>query len=115
MWILRDGLCQIIDKVIESPCFLKGLVRVQAACMATGMEHGKRAFRELVIAGNFDPRVEVNVATKTREMEDTIATFMETDFASYLRLGDIDLVGLHALYEDAQSDELVPGPSPLPG
>lgn len=37
-WILCDGLCQIVDKVVESSHFLKGLMYVHAACMAVGME-----------------------------------------------------------------------------
>lgn len=65
-------------------------------------------------AGKFDPEVEVDVATMTREMEDVIAVFTKTNFAGYLRLGDIDLAGLCALCQDAQSDESGPGPSSPP-
>lgn len=66
-------------------------------------------------ARKFDPKVEVDVATNTREMEDAIATFTEIDFVGYLRLGDIDLAGLRVLCQNAKSDESGPGPSYPPG
>ena len=110
-WILHDGLYRIVDKVIESPHFLKGLVHVQATCMESGVEQGKGDLRELVVARKFDPKVEVDVATKTREMEDAIATFTDTDFVGYLHLGDIDLAGLCVLCQNTQSDESGPCPS----
>lgn len=37
-WVLCDGRCRIVDKLIESPEFLKGLMQVQVACLAAGME-----------------------------------------------------------------------------
>ena len=54
------------------------------------------------------------MATKTREMEDVIAAFTETDFASHLWLNDIDLAKLDDHCQDAQSDGLGPGPSSPP-
>ena len=48
---------------------------MQVACVTAGVEQGKRDSRELVVAREFDPEVEVDVATKTREIEDVIAAF----------------------------------------
>lgn len=58
-----------------------------------------------MVSGEFDPEVEVDVSTKTREMEDAIAAFTETNFAGYLHLGDIDLAGLYVLCEDDPCSE----------
>ena len=41
-WILRDGLGWVLDRVIESPQFLEGLVHVQASYVAADVEQGKR-------------------------------------------------------------------------
>lgn len=79
------------------------------------MEPGKRDSRELVVAGEFDQEVEVDVATKMREKEYAIIAFMETYFDNYVRLGDTDLAGLCDVFQDAQSDGSGPGPSSLPG
>lgn len=68
-----------------------------------------------MVSKDFDPEVEVDVAIKTREMEDAIAAFMETNFDGYLRLGDTDLVGLCVLCQDDHSDESGSGPSCPPG
>lgn len=68
-----------------------------------------------MVSKDFDPEVEVDVAIKTREMEDAIAAFMETNFDGYLRLGDTDLVGLRDLCQDARIDGSGPGPSSPPG
>lgn len=64
-WILSDGLSRVVDSVIESPQFLQGLVQVLATCVATGVEQGKRATKELVIVKEFNPEFEVDMATKT--------------------------------------------------
>lgn len=37
-WIIRDGLNRVVDRVIESPQFFKGLVYVQEAYVAAGVE-----------------------------------------------------------------------------
>ena len=37
-WILHDGVSRVVDKVIESPHFLQGLVHVWVACVAAGVE-----------------------------------------------------------------------------
>ena len=38
-------------------------------------------------------------------MHATVKSFMETDFASYLRLGDLDIAGLHQLCDDPDTEE----------
>lgn len=57
VWIIRDRFRWVMDRVIKSPQLLKGLVHVRAVCIAAGVEEGKRASRELVVAREFDPKV----------------------------------------------------------
>lgn len=71
----------------------------------------EKVVRELVIAGEFDPEGKVDVATKTQNMEDSMATFTVTNFPGYLHLGSLDIVGLRYIRQDAQSDGSGPSPS----
>lgn len=65
------------------------------------MEQGNRVAREQVVDMEFDLKTEVNVAAKTQDMENAIATFTETNFSSYLSLGNMDLARLRDLCQDA--------------
>ncbi|CAI9291660.1 unnamed protein product [Lactuca saligna] len=68
--VTLDGetrLVQVVDRVVKSSKFVLGIRRVKAACMAAGVEMGKQV------------------------------GFFETDFMSYLRLGELGLVDLHQL------------------
>ena len=114
-WDLSDELSRVVDRVIKIPQFLQGLVQVRAACVVTGVEQGKRDAKELVTAREFNPEVEVDEVTKIQEMEDVMASLTETDFACYLCLGSLDMVGIRDLCQDAQSDGSRPGPSSSPG
>lgn len=57
VWILRDRFRWVVDRLIKSYHLLKGLVHVRAVCIVAGVEEGKRASRELVVAREFDPNV----------------------------------------------------------
>ena len=96
-WILSDRLSRVVDRLIESSQFLQGLVLVKEACVAAGVEQGKKIVWEQVSAGEVDRKSEENVAVMTQEMEDAIVTFTKADFVSYLLLGALDVDGLRNL------------------
>lgn len=62
-----------------------------------------------MIAGEFSLEVKVDVVTKVHEMEDALVAFTKTDYVGYLRLGDLDIVGLRDPCQDAQGDGSSPG------
>ena len=70
--------------------------------------------KELVTIGELNPEVEVDMATKTQEMEDGMTAFTETNFIGYLRLGNLYMAGLRDLCQDAQRDGSGPNPSSSP-
>ncbi|CAI9292546.1 unnamed protein product [Lactuca saligna] len=86
-----------------------------------GMENGKQVIREQVAARKFVSR-ELDVAAEhAQAMHDAIKFFMETDFASYLRLGELDIGSLCQICNDTDSEEGHPeggashvGPSSTP-
>lgn len=45
LWNLGDGFSRVVDRVIESPQFLHGLVQVRATCVVAGVDQGKRAVK----------------------------------------------------------------------
>ncbi|CAH1427792.1 unnamed protein product [Lactuca virosa] len=77
-----------------------------AACMAAGVEKGKQVAR-MWSAGNSpgssDPDA---MAQSIDEMHDIVRAFAETDFASYLCLGELDLVDLFQLC--SEEEERIP-------
>lgn len=56
LWILHDGLSQVVDRVIESLEFLQGLIHVQAACVAAGVEQVKELQKNWWLSGNLTQR-----------------------------------------------------------
>lgn len=55
MSLLQKGVARVVDKAVESTKFLLGVKRMKAACMAVGVEGGKQAVREQVVARKFNP------------------------------------------------------------
>ena len=74
---------------------------MKEACVTAGVEQGKKIAWEQVSVEEVDPKSEENVVARTREMEDVLVTFMETDFVGYLYLGALDVVGLRNLFQES--------------
>ncbi|CAH1417002.1 unnamed protein product [Lactuca virosa] len=90
----------MVDRVTKSPKFSLGVRRMKAACMAAGMEGGKHAVREQATVGKFNPEEASAVVEQTQAMHASVKSFMETSFALYLHLGELDLAGLRQLCYD---------------
>ncbi|CAI9297468.1 unnamed protein product [Lactuca saligna] len=93
-WILQKGIVRVGDQVIESIEFTLGVRRMKSMCLASGIKGGKQAVREQVIIDKFIPEESSVVVEHTKETYNSKMDFMETNFASYFRLGELDLAGL---------------------
>ncbi|CAI9267832.1 unnamed protein product [Lactuca saligna] len=83
MWLLQKGVVWVMDKMVESIEFSLGVKKMKEECMATGMA--------------------MHASTKD---------FMDTNIASYLRLDELDLVGLCQLCNDPNSEDVPPKHDP---
>ncbi|CAI9283256.1 unnamed protein product [Lactuca saligna] len=109
-------MVRVVDRVVENSEFALGIRLVKAACVAAGIERGKKMVRvwsASSIPGSSDPVV---VARSVDPMHAVVKAFSEMDSASYLRLGELDLADLHQLCfeeeEELVSDGGVEGVSP---
>ncbi|CAH1439982.1 unnamed protein product [Lactuca virosa] len=78
-----------------------------------GVEGGRQVVKEQVASGRFDPQEPSNMVKLTQSMHASVKTFMETDFASFLHLSELDLEGLRQLCRDPGADENPPEGDPL--
>lgn len=73
--------------------------------MAAGIESGKQALWKQLVIRNFNLEEPSATSQSTFVMHAAIKAFLETDFASYLRLGEFDLAGLRQLCLDPLAEE----------
>ncbi|CAI9259171.1 unnamed protein product [Lactuca saligna] len=60
---------------------------------------------EHVVAGKFVLGEAVATTEHIQAMNTVVKAFMETDFASYLRLGELDMAGLRQLCDDSNAED----------
>ncbi|CAH1413281.1 unnamed protein product [Lactuca virosa] len=120
-WVLQKGVIRVVDRVIESGDFSLGIRRMKSACVVAGMESGKEAVRKQLAIGHFNPSESNDVIQSAHTMRASIKACAQTDFVSYLRLGELDLTSLRQLCCDSNSEGPVldsgsggVGPSSLP-
>lgn len=78
---------------------------MKMARVVAGVENGKQVIREQIVVGKFVSE-EPDATTKhAQAMHAAIKSFMEPDFASYLRLGELDIWGLRQMCGDLDSEE----------
>ncbi|CAI9267547.1 unnamed protein product [Lactuca saligna] len=104
-WLLQKGIVQVVDKIFESNEFALGVKRMKMACLIASVENGKQVIQEQVatrklIFGEMDA-----TAKHAQAIHAAIKSFMETNFASYLRLGELDIGGLRQMCDDPNSEE----------
>ncbi|CAH1446248.1 unnamed protein product [Lactuca virosa] len=76
---------------------------MKASCMAIEVEGGKQVIREQIVTGKFVPGEPSTLLEHTQAMHAEVKPFLETDFASYLHLGELDIKGLHQLCIDSDA------------
>ncbi|CAH1445427.1 unnamed protein product [Lactuca virosa] len=69
-------------------------------CMAPGVESGKHVIREKNFTRKFVHGEPSTLLEHTQAMHAEVKSFLETDLASYIHLGDLDIEGLRQLCND---------------
>lgn len=85
------------DRVIESVEFSLWVWNMKATCIAVGVEGSKQVVQEQVHIRKFNHGEPSSVVEQTQAMHASVKAFMEIDFSSYLRLGELNLEGIHQL------------------
>ncbi|CAH1415542.1 unnamed protein product [Lactuca virosa] len=75
------------------------------ACVVAGVENGKQMIRAQVAYGKFVSGEPDATVENAQAMHAAIKSFMETDFSSYVRLGELDIGGLRQMCDDPDSEE----------
>ncbi|CAH1452298.1 unnamed protein product [Lactuca virosa] len=78
---------------------------MKATYVAAGVEGGRQAVKGQVASGKFDPNETSAMVELTQAMHASVKAFMETNFASLLHLGELDLEGLHQLCREPDIEE----------
>ncbi|CAH1433138.1 unnamed protein product [Lactuca virosa] len=72
------------------------------ACVAAGIKSGKQVARGWPTSGGLGLSEPNGVARSVEAMQASIRAFAETDFVSYLRLGELGLANLRQLYSEEE-------------
>ncbi|CAH1449988.1 unnamed protein product [Lactuca virosa] len=72
--------------------------------MASEVEGGKQVVREQIATGKFVPGKPRTLLEHTRAMHMEVKSFLETDFASYLHVCELDIEGLRQLCSDSDAE-----------
>lgn len=99
-WLLKKGIVRVVDKLIESSEFTLGIKQMKATYMEVGVESGKQIIRKQVASGKFTPGEMSALLEYTQAMHVEVKSFLETDFASYLHFGNLDMDGILLLCSD---------------
>ncbi|CAI9297081.1 unnamed protein product [Lactuca saligna] len=120
-WLLQKGIVRVVDKVVESAKFSLGARRMKTTYMAVWVEHGKQVIREPISLKKFVTSKSSALPELTKGKHVELKSFLEIDFSSYLRLGELDMKDLRQLCSDPNVEEEHPkgstfgvGPSSTP-
>lgn len=94
------GVVRMVDKVVKSTNSSLGVRCMKATFMDAGIKGGKLVIREQIATRTFMPDEPSTLLEHTQEMHVEMKSFLETDFASYLHLGELDTEGLCQLCND---------------
>ncbi|CAH1413742.1 unnamed protein product [Lactuca virosa] len=70
---------------------------MKAACMALRVEGGKQVIRDQTATRKFRSGEPSTLLEHTQAMHVDVKSFLETDFACYLHLGELDMEGFRQL------------------
>ncbi|CAH1437233.1 unnamed protein product [Lactuca virosa] len=77
---------------------------MKAACMAFRVEGGKQVIKEHIATRKFIPGEPSALLEHTQSMHAKVKFFLEMDFASYFRLGELDMEVLRQLCSDPDAE-----------
>ncbi|CAH1432670.1 unnamed protein product [Lactuca virosa] len=86
---------------------------MKVACVAASVEGDRQAVKEHVASRRFNPQEPSVLVKLTQSMHTSVMTFMETDVASLLHLGELNLEGLRQFCRDPDVEEKSPEGNPL--
>lgn len=95
----------VVDRLIESEEVSLGFLHLKVACIAIGFESGKQVVWKQLAIGNFNLEDPTAASQSSQSMHAAIKAFLETNFASYLHLGELDLAGTCQLCLDPSEEE----------
>lgn len=72
--------------------------------MVVGVEGGKQVIKEQIATGKFMPGELNTLLEHTHVIYAEVKSFLETDFASYLHVGELDMEGLCLLCNDPDAE-----------
>ncbi|CAI9272539.1 unnamed protein product [Lactuca saligna] len=97
-WVLHKGVVRVVDRVIESAEFAKGVQDVRDACEALRFEKQ----RLLSACSTYSSKSEVpdsdQVASRAKEVNTALTSFVKTDCRGLLHLGELDYDGFRQFY-----------------
>ncbi|CAH1432269.1 unnamed protein product [Lactuca virosa] len=95
--LLKEGVVGVVDKVIELHEFLHGIGRIKNNCWCAGEESGPDGVRKEIVVGTFDAGPARSSSSHNGGMAEDIDAFLSCDYATLLKLGELDLEGLKRL------------------
>ncbi|CAH1451465.1 unnamed protein product [Lactuca virosa] len=78
---------------------------MKMTCMYVGVENSKQVIQEQVVAGKSVSWESDATTEHAQAMHDAIKSFIQTNFSSYLRLGELDIGGLRQMCDEPDSEE----------
>ncbi|CAI9274516.1 unnamed protein product [Lactuca saligna] len=108
VWLLKKGIVCVVEKVFESAKFSLGVRHMKAACTDAKVEGGKQVIREQIATIKFIPGKLIALLEYTQAMHAKVKSFLEINFASYLRLGELDIKDLRQQCNDPDVEEEFP-------
>ena len=91
--MLEKRVVRVIDKVLESVEFARGIQVVREACEALRFEKGRQLGGYSTIFGESGVPYYGCVARRVEEVDAVISSLVETNFASRFRLEKLDYEG----------------------
>lgn len=99
----------IMDKLIEHLEFTSAVSRIRYVAFVAAEESGRSGLKAEVDFGLYDPNVSDSQSNHITSLNDTLLTFATMDHASFLGLGNLDMVGMRQLGALDEVDEVPDG------
>ncbi|KAI3691318.1 hypothetical protein L2E82_49640 [Cichorium intybus] len=99
-WLLTDGVVGVIDLVMECRDFGMGVHRLKEVCVAVGQAQGySRAIKDVKMGKEIETEEEEPPLDLGLEVDDVVDAFMNVDYATAFKLGELGVPDLKALLD----------------